>query len=44
MFSYESFLDLVVGAPFYYARDHGGAIYIYENSPNVGFYGFSFGF
>jgi hypothetical protein len=26
--------DLVVGAPFHYAKDSGGAVYVYINSPN----------
>ncbi|UYV76284.1 ITGA7 [Cordylochernes scorpioides] len=29
----DSLVDLVVGAPFYYAKGEGGAVYIYLNSP-----------
>lgn len=32
---YSSYLDLIVGAPFYYSKGIGGAVYIYMNSENV---------
>lgn len=29
------YVDLIVGAPFYYDKGHGGAAYIYMNSEEV---------
>lgn len=28
--------DLIVGAPFYYDREAGGAVYVYSNPPDGG--------
>jgi hypothetical protein len=28
--------DLIVGAPFYYHRETGGAVYVYSNPPDGG--------